>query len=210
MPVIHSYQEMPAWSELKKYQVLELLPGKTYEIQEDYPQIGIIVLSGTCNVSAGETELSLKLNDWYTTTTGRLTLQGQPYYFVEKCQVMLVCGTWEHVHLDIFRVDKFENPVNPGTACDYYRNSSFDNHYHDFDEHWIVVSGEGVAYTEGKPFEVKGGDCIVTGMGHHHDFPISHTYITAVAVETTPMGEKREGHLWEHRDGKAVPQMDRI
>ncbi|MCL2814066.1 MAG: cupin domain-containing protein, partial [Oscillospiraceae bacterium] len=72
---------------------------------------------------------------------------------------------------------------------DYYRNTAFDNHYHDCDEYWIIVEGSGTVYSENKKYEVQAGDCVVTGMGHHHDFPVVDSHIYAVYFETTLGGE---------------------
>jgi mannose-6-phosphate isomerase-like protein (cupin superfamily) len=46
---------------------------------------------------------------------------------------------------------------------------------------------------------------VITGAGDHHDLPEISTPIRAVYFETTLVGEKRTGHLWEHTHGKATP-----
>ena len=61
------------------------------------------------------------------------------------------------------------------------------------DEYWILFAGSGVAVSEGKRYEVSAGDCVATGMGHHHDFPVAHEPVRAVYSETTMEGEKRRG-----------------
>ena len=61
----------------------------------------------------------------------------------------------------------------------------------------------------GKSFEVGPGDCVATGMGHHHDFPHVSEPIRAIYFETTLEGEKRRGHLWDHKHGAAQPQTSR-
>ena len=53
------------------------------------------------------------------------------------------------------------------------------------------------------------GDCVATGMGHHHDFPIVVEPVRAVFFETTMQGRKRRGHLWNHRHGPAEPRGER-
>jgi mannose-6-phosphate isomerase-like protein (cupin superfamily) len=123
---------------------------------------------------------------------------------------MLICGEWERADVNIFRVERFDAPTNSGTPCSYYRNTGFDNHYHDYDEFWILYEGSGVVYTENRAFEVDAGDCVVTGSGWHHDFPIVHSPVCAVAVEPMDSNVKRLGHLWEQKDGKAVPDMKRV
>lgn len=212
MPVIrkYDYQKLPAWGALKKYMKLNVYPDTKIKIAESYPKAAFVVLSGECTAEEKGMQTRIKVGESYFLKSPECTVSGKPYYFDEKCEIMLLCGNWEDAKADTFRVSKYEHPQNNGTKTTYYRNSGFDNHYHDFDEYWIVWKGNGVAYTEGKPFEVDEGDCIVTGMGHHHDFPIVHNYVIAVALETEGMGQKREGHLWEHKNGPAVPQNDRI
>ena len=100
-------------------------------------------------------------------------------------------------------------PHNAGDLADYERNASFDNHYHDCDEYWIVFSGSGRVVSEGISYEVGVGDCIATGCGHHHDFPMVYEPVSAVFFETTIIGEKRPGHLWNHKHGQAKPNAGR-
>jgi mannose-6-phosphate isomerase-like protein (cupin superfamily) len=92
---------------------------------------------------------------------------------------------------------------------DYAKETRFDSHYHDCDEYWIVFEGRGVAVSEGRSYEVGPGDCIATGMGHHHDFPQAFEPVRAVYFETTMEGQKRRGHLWDHTHGLAKPKADR-
>ncbi|MAG17292.1 MAG: hypothetical protein CMJ21_04395, partial [Phycisphaerae bacterium] len=54
------------------------------------------------------------------------------------------------------------------------------------------------------------GDCLATGMGHHHDVRYVHEPLNSVYFETTMMGQKRRGHLWNHTHGPAQPRMDRV
>ena len=67
-----------------------------------------------------------------------------------------------------------------------------------------------MVYSEDHRYEVKPGDCIATGMGHHHDIPQVHEPIEAVYFETTMRGRKRRGHLWDHTHGQAQPDPQRV
>jgi mannose-6-phosphate isomerase-like protein (cupin superfamily) len=67
-----------------------------------------------------------------------------------------------------------------------------------------------VVVSEGKAYEVAPGDCLATGMGHHHDFPRVHEPVKGVYFETTLEGLKRRGHLWNHTHGPAQPRRDRV
>jgi mannose-6-phosphate isomerase-like protein (cupin superfamily) len=42
------------------------------------------------------------------------------------------------------------------------------------------------------------GDCVFTKAGDHHDFPIVYETIKGAWFETTLIGGKRKGHLWDH------------
>ena len=72
-----------------------------------------------------------------------------------------------------------------------------------------MYEGRGVAYSEGRRYEVGPGDCIATGMGHHHDFTEIFEPVRAVFFETAPEGQRRKGHLWEHTHGPAEPLPER-
>jgi mannose-6-phosphate isomerase-like protein (cupin superfamily) len=212
MPVIrdYRYQELPGWSDMKKYEQVTLRRNQPTKIKNKYNKLCLVVLFGNCSVEDNGEKIKLGQGDKYYTQTKELVLNYEHLYFSDKCQVMLIYGNWEHVDVNIFIVDRFDIPENHGTPLKCYRNSGFDNHYHDFDEYWIIYKGSGVIYTEGDLYEVKTGDCVVTGMGHHHDFPIVHDIVSAIAVETQAMGQKRHGHLWEHTHGKAIPKEDRV
>ena len=213
MPIIRNYQykDMPAWAELKRYERMYLLPGKVLELEEkEYPKAAVFCLSGSITVREGDTQVTLTLGQAYEFKGHKVSITAQPYYFCEKASFMYMSGTWVTASFNMFHAEIFENPKNEGTPCDYYRNCSFDNHYHDFDEYWILWEGHGVAWTEGKPYEVGPGDCVATGIGWHHDFPIAHDHVLAVTVETEGTGLNREGHLWEQVHGKAVPHLDRV
>ena len=101
-------------------------------------------------------------------------------------------------------------PPTRGDPVSYAKSTNFDRHYHDCDEYWIVWEGSGVAVSEGRSYDVAAGDCIATGMGHHHDFPNVRQPVRGVYFETTLEGEKRLGHLWEHTHGPAAPRLDRV
>jgi mannose-6-phosphate isomerase-like protein (cupin superfamily) len=123
-----------------------------------------------------------------------------------------MCGRWgdEIGGSGLFGVAKSPNPSDGGDPVDYPKETNFDSHYHDCDEYWILFEGRGVAVSEGKRYEVEAGDCVVTGMGFHHDFPVVHEPVKAVYFETTIEGRKRRGHLWNHTHGPAQPQDERV
>ena len=96
-----------------------------------------------------------------------------------------------------------------GDPVPYPKTTNFDCHYHDCDEYWILFEGSGTAVSEGNSYVVGAGDCVATGMGHHHDFPDVAERVQAVYFETTLAGQQRVGHLWDHTHGRAQPKPER-
>ena len=74
----------------------------------------------------------------------------------------------------------------------------------------FVLAGSGQSWQDEQVYEVGPGDCVATGMGHHHDFPLVVEPVRAVFFETTLAGQKRRGHLWDHTHGAAAPKADRV
>src|SRR5690606_21474727 len=123
-----------------------------------------------------------------------------------------MCGRWGDMTggSGIFGVTNSNNPSDGGDPVDYPKATNFDRHFHDCDEYWVILKGSGIAVSEGKSYKVGPGDCVATGMGHHHDFPQAFEPIKAVFFETTLRGQKRLGHLWEHTHGPAEPDWTRV
>jgi mannose-6-phosphate isomerase-like protein (cupin superfamily) len=210
MPVVknYHYEDIPAWSELKKYERLKVIRNTTpLHYINQYDNCEIFVLSGSCKITdSSGTVTELSANEHGPILTKEFDISAKHGYFIDSCDIVVLCGKWEYAKIGLFRVDQFENPINNGSPCGYYRNSGFDNHYHDFDEMWIIVKGSGVAMTEDKLYEVEAGDCVLTRKGNNHDYPIVHMYTEAICFENLPRGLGRSGHLWIQRDGINVPE----
>ena len=129
----------------------------------------------------------------------------------EPTVLVHLCGTWgeETGGSALSRVREIADPVERGDPVTYPKRSSIDNHYHDCDEYSIVLEGRGTVVSEGRHYDVGPGDCVATGMGHHHDFPLAPAPVKAVFFETTLAGQCRRGHLWNHTHGLAAPQPGR-
>jgi mannose-6-phosphate isomerase-like protein (cupin superfamily) len=130
----------------------------------------------------------------------------------EPTTLVHLCGRWgeETGGWGLFRVEEIERPVERGDPTPYPKRTRIDNHYHDCDECYIILAGRGTVVSEGRHYEVGPGDCVATGMGHHHDFPYAPEPVLAVYFETTLAGQRRRGHLWDHTHGKAQPQPGRM
>jgi mannose-6-phosphate isomerase-like protein (cupin superfamily) len=211
MPLIQKNSpSMPAWCELERYEIVALAPGANYRFAAAGRKQKLIVGRGHCRVAYGGqallaeegTNLDLSADDGSFEVTETL----------DDAVLVYLAGRWgdEVGGSGLFSVCKSDAPQNGGDPVTYAKETNFDRHYHDMDEYWIVFQGWGVAVSEGEHYEVGPGDCIATGMGHHHDFPLVFEPVRAVFFETTMEGRKRRGHLWEHTHGTAQPKLDRV
>ena len=123
-------------------------------------------------------------------------------------EVIRLMGAWgdELGGCGIFSARNEENPADRGDRVDYPKYTSVDSHYHDCDEYWIGLEGSGEAIVGNRRIRFGAGDCVPIRAGHRHDLPNAPDGIRAVFFETTLIGQKRVGHLWEHTHGPAVPQ----
>ena len=130
----------------------------------------------------------------------------------EAATLVRFCGRWgaETGGSGIFTMDNSPQPEDKGDPVSYEKWTNFDSHFHDCDEYWVILEGQARAVSEDKTYEMKPGDCLATGMGHHHDMPLVHEPVQGVYFETTLEGQKRRGHLWDHTHGSAEPQAERV
>lgn len=213
MPLVknYAYETLPAWSSLKYYKKHCFHQNEVIELDVNYPKVAITVLCGACEITDGDVTTLVNQYEVYKANSGHLTVKGvfaPPFYFVKNVDILVIGGEWKDADINLFMVNKSDIPSNEsaigkGTPNDYYRNTNFDNHYHDFDEFWVICEGSGVVQDNGSFFEVEEGDCVATGNGNHHDFPIVHEFVRALAIEVAPEGDQRHGHLWEPVHGKA-------
>ncbi len=209
MPISKSGEDRaPTWCGLKYFEVVTLAAGETRAFARRGEREKIIVGAGRCEIRIGDEVLTGE----YKTNLDLVAADDQ---FVvraldDPATLVWMCGDWEEeTSSGIFTVDKGDVREDKGDAVAYAKETSFDSHYHDCDEYWILFEGSGVAVSEGRSYEVEPGDCVATGMGFHHDFPIVHAPVKSVYFETGMAGQQRRGHLWNHTHGVAVPQTER-
>lgn len=207
MPVFKSGKGLaPSWCELEFFEIVRLGPGQTHTFARVGKKEKLIVGGGYCQIVAGG---KVAVLGGEHTNVELITPDGQFEVRRVYAPTVLVrmCGRWgdEVGGSGLFGVNNTDKPADPGDKVAYPKTTCFDSHFHDCDEYWILYEGSGTAVSEGKTFEVAAGDCIATGMGFHHDFPLVKEPVKAVYFETTMEGAKRGGHLWEHKNGKACP-----
>jgi mannose-6-phosphate isomerase-like protein (cupin superfamily) len=210
MPVFRSGESVPAWCELRSFAIVGVGAGETVRQERSEPKEMLIAGRGSCRIRIGDEEHELAEGAIFDVMTDvnawEITSGTTP------ATVIRMSGNWgeEVGGSGIFGAREVDDPKDVGNPVDYLKRTAFDSHFHDCDEYWILFEGRGTAVSEGKHFEVGPGDCVATGMGHHHDFPLVAEPVRAVFFETTLEGAKRRGHLWDHTHGKAVPKQDRI
>lgn len=210
MPVFKSGQGIaPAWCELEYFDIVSLKPGQFHRYERMGKKEKFIVGKGRCRIrsegksTTAETKTIVDLSD------------ADEYCEISDVEqdtvIVRMCGRWgnETGGVGLFSVKKTQSPQDQGDVVNYPKETSFDNHFHDCDEYWIVFEGCGTAVSEGVSYQVGPGDCVATGKGHHHDFPQVIEDVTAVYFETTLEEPKRTGHLWEHIHGPAQPEKNR-
>jgi len=210
MPVFRSGKGLaPEWCEMECFDITELVPGDRHAFERVGKKEKLIVAKGRCRVAFGDQLVEAQGGANLSLTPGA---HFEVLDVLEDATLVRMCGRWgdEVGGSGIFWVEKAQSSGDSGDPVDYPKETGFDSHYHDCDEYWIMVEGRGVAVSEGRHYEIVPGDCLATGMGHHHDLPIVHETMVGVFFETTLEGQKRLGHLWEHTHGPAEPRPDRV
>jgi mannose-6-phosphate isomerase-like protein (cupin superfamily) len=85
--------------------------------------------------------------------------------------------------------------------------STFDLHFHDADEYWLVFSGRARVLSEGQEYVIGPGDILCTRMGDEHDvLEIIEAPFRSFYIEDTLRGPKRPGHLHRPNEEPAPPE----
>ena len=130
----------------------------------------------------------------------------------KDAEALQLSGTWgdEIAGCGIWTLENTATPKDGGDPVAYAKHTSMDSHYHDYDEYWFILDGQASAVVSNRHFQVARGDCIAIGRGHHHDMPDVQSPMRGAFFETTLLGQKRLGHLWEHTHGPARPDPAKV
>jgi mannose-6-phosphate isomerase-like protein (cupin superfamily) len=193
----------PAWCEMEYFEIVELPAGGSHTFDRFGRKEKLFVGKGQCRLAFADQ--TMMANEGAVFELSTAAGQFQVSEASSDATLIRVCGCWgdETGGCGVFTLDNSEHPQNTGDPVDYPRTTNFDNHYHDCDEFWIIFAGRGLAVSEGKIYEIAAGDCLATRTGDHHDFPQVFATVRGVYFETTLMGQKRLGHLWNHTHGRS-------
>lgn len=201
MPLLKiSENKFPEWSEVKNITQLSIEPNSTIEITKSFSKYALFILSGECTIRTNGYEQLFLENDSLFSDKKNISIKAKEH----KAEIVLIEGNWgdELGGSAVFRMGRSSTPRNIGDPVDYIRTNDFDNHYHDFDEYWIILKGGGLAVSEGVKYKFSAGDIIATRMCDHHDLPEVYEDIHGIYFETSLRGQKRLGHLWNHTHGE--------
>ncbi|MCU0415123.1 MAG: hypothetical protein MUE91_12115 [Ignavibacteriaceae bacterium] len=196
MPLLKlSENKFPDWSEVKKISQLTIESNSITELTKSFSKYALFVISGECSIRTNGYEKIYLENDSLFSDKKNTSIKTT----TQKTEIVMIEGIWGD---EIGGSAVFKMRRNIGDPVDYPRTNDFDNHFHDFDEYWIILKGSGVAVSEGLKYKFSGGDIIVTRMGDHHDLPEVYEDIHGIYFETSLRGQKRLGHLWNHSHGE--------
>ena len=201
MPLLKlSENKFPDWSEVKKISQLTIESNRTTEITKSFSKYALFVISGECSIRTNGYEKIFIENDSLFSDKKNISIKTT----TQKTEIVMIEGIWgdEIGGSAVFKMSKHSTPRNIGDPVDYPRTNDFDNHYHDFDEYWIILKGSGLAVSEGVKYKFSDGDIVATRMGDHHDLPEVYEDIHGIYFETALRGQKRMGHLWNHTHGE--------
>ncbi len=200
----------PAWCEMDYFEIVKLPVGTSHTFDRIGWKEKLFVGNGQCRLAFADQTIAANEGAVFDLSAAHGQFQVLETY--ADTTLIHLAGRWgdESGGCGVFTLDNSDHPQNNGDPVDYPRTTYFDNHYHDCDEYWIIFAGRGLAVSEGKYYKISAGDCLATRMGDHHDFPQVFETIRGVYFETTLVGQKRRGHLWNHTHGPAQPHKDRI
>jgi mannose-6-phosphate isomerase-like protein (cupin superfamily) len=211
MPVIKAGKpDMPPWCKLRRFSPFSLEVEGTRKIPFSHEKAVLVVTEGRCVVESGDLGANMRELQFMLATRG--TKHFSIRWAGIPATAMLFEGNWEGpiAGAGTFQVTPDSPRKYQGDPFTYPKSTTFDNHYHDYDEYWIVLAGGGTVAIDEVLTAVGVGDCVAIGMGLHHDVSKIDGELRAAYFEGQIEGRGRLGHLWEHTHGKAEPCRARL
>ena len=132
MPVFRSGSGLaPAWCELERFDIVELLPGESYAFERVGQKQKLIVGKGRCRIAVNGVSVTADegANFDMETTDGRFEVLD----VFSDATLIWMDGRWgeETGGSGIFTVPSEHSRLDAGDPVDYPKETTFDNHYHD-------------------------------------------------------------------------------
>lgn len=205
MSSFRSTDTPPDWCELRGFSVHALNVDNTLDQDRRAPKERLLMSAGRCQIVAGNASQVLRAGQFFDPPDdlGQWRIIGA----TADAEFVRLSGTWgaEIAGCGLWTMEREENPSDAGDPVDYPKYTRMDSHYHDYDEYWILLDGSATVVVGDWSGNVKAGDCVIIPAGCHHDMPDVQLTMRGIFFETTLIGQKRLGHLWNHTHGPAVP-----
>lgn len=192
--IIKDSTAFPTAAEVDFFEILQIRKQGACELRQKALHEMLFVAEGAGEISGGCRTQRLQAGDSIPLPDDAATFRADGNTILIR-----IGGHWsEHCGSNgLFQLDRSIRPENRGDPVEHYRNTVFDNHFHDCDECWIIYRGLGLVVSGGETFLVGPGDCVLTWQGEHHDFPVVYKKIYGLWFETNLKGSKRSGHLYK-------------
>ncbi len=201
----------PVWCEVKQAGLFSLQSGEEKTFHPAQVKEMLLVCSGQLLVETDSFSACLREGSYLIFQPGEIP----PFRtkgLASSTRFLRATGNWQALSgAGLFTVRNGKPPVGD-SPYQYWKTTTCDNHYHDSDAYWVILQGRCRVASEGKFYEVKPGDCVVTGRGWHHDI-VSLIYdesVTVAWITGTLEGKKRPGHLHEPTHGPAEPDARKV
>jgi len=205
MSVFRVGSQIPEWCELKHLEFIDVGVGQSQTVSRTHPNEVLLVTYGTGQFKFDGKSVVVREAQFYMLPDDarEVEISGT----IRPVQVLRFTGDWgDHIYgCGFFNVALDIRCQFVGDPVSYPKATSFDSHYHDYDEYWVILEGSGTVVVGDTSHFVRAGDCIAIGAGYNHDFPLVDGKVKAGYIEISAVGQKRLGHLWEYAHGKAVP-----
>ncbi len=216
------YEDIPEWAEVKKVEIYKIPWGGTISIHTGYPRCAVVLYEGCVIVNDGVDHHMNSINHGtrcLLCKSGDITIHSKAFManWVNQNEVVVWSGVWPddiYHRCSAFYCAAVDHPCNYGDPLPEGTkiNTNFDNHYHDFDEYFLIWRGSGVFWEEDYGFStVKPGDLIITPRGKHHcvTWVDGSTNLVCSEFASRTQAPGRDYFLWNHNNGACMyPEPD--
>lgn len=209
MSVIRSGNKAPSWCELEDFEIIRMKAEERRSFPRRCEREIYVVASGMPVMTCGD----------YQAKSGEGGYLHLPKVRAEKTDIwawhydtliVRMVGHWkEMATAGVHIIETVDNPQKNDRPYDDRKTSNFDRHYHDYQEYWVVFDGKAQMVIGEKLFDTGPGDCVIAAKGWHQDcvFVEGGGKLGLVWLGATPRGNRRIGHLYENKHGKAETEV---
>ena len=199
----------PEWSELDDFEIIRVPAEERILIPRRGKREIYVVADGRPICTCGEFQAKVGEDGCVHLPPSRASAT-EIWAWHGDALVVRIIGHWEAMAVaGVSTLRTVDDPPLAGRPYDIQKTCHLDRHYHDYQEHWIVIEGEGRLAVGEEFVDVEPGDCVSTAVGWHHDcvFVKGGGSMRIAWFGSTPRRKKRVEHLHEDADGVAVPEV---